>query len=62
MADELLTIGEVAERVRTPVNTLRYWRSMGEGPPSFKVGRRVLYRTDDVEVWLNEQRAHARLH
>ena len=37
--DELLTIAEVADVVRVPVATLRYWRHLGTGPHSFRVGR-----------------------
>jgi len=48
----LLTLAEVAERTRTPVATLRYWRHRGEGPPSFKLGRRVLVREEDLEDWI----------
>jgi hypothetical protein len=40
---ELLTMAEVAEALRVPVSTLRYWRSRGEGPKSFALGRRVVY-------------------
>ena len=47
----LLMMTEVAEQLRTPVDTLRYWRHIGSGPPSFKLGRRVLYRSEDVEKW-----------
>jgi hypothetical protein len=39
----LLKAAEAAERLRRPVETLRYWRWCGEGPPSFKIGRAVLY-------------------
>ena len=39
---ELLTIGEAAQLLRTPVATLRYWRHLGTGPHSFRLGRRVL--------------------
>lgn len=35
--------------------TMRYWRHVGEGPPSFKVGRRVLYRKIDVDRWVEER-------
>jgi hypothetical protein len=35
---ELLTITEAAELVRAPVATLRYWRHLGTGPRSFRVG------------------------
>jgi DNA-binding transcriptional MerR regulator len=45
---ELLTIAEAAELVRAPVATLRCWRHLGTGPRSFRLGRRVLYRRDDL--------------
>ena len=52
---ELLTITEAAELVRAPVATLRYWRHLGTGPRSFRLGRRVLYRYDDLQAWVAEQ-------
>ena len=48
---ELLTITEAAELVRAPVATLRYWRHRNIGPHSFRVGRRVLYRREDLGAW-----------
>ena len=57
--DELLTINEVAEMLRVPVGTLRYWRHLGAGPHSFKVGRWVRYRRGDVRAWLNAKRRGA---
>jgi hypothetical protein len=42
-APELLTITEAADLLRAPVATLRYWRHLGTGPRSFRLGRRVLY-------------------
>jgi hypothetical protein len=52
----LLTSAEVAELIRVPNATLRYWRHIGIGPKSFKMGpRRVLYREDDVIAWAVEQ-------
>ena len=53
--DELLTIVEVAERLRRPVATIRYWRATGIGPRSARVGGRVLYRSSDLEEWIAEQ-------
>jgi hypothetical protein len=47
---ELLTITEAAELLRAPVATLRYWRHLGTGPRSFRLGRRVLYRYNDVQA------------
>lgn len=36
-------------------STLRYWRHIGVGPVSFKIGRRVAYRRSDVDAWLASQ-------
>lgn len=51
-----LTTTEVAELLRTSPETVRFWRHVGKGPASFKVGRKVLYASDDVESFI----AHAR--
>ena len=56
---ELLTITEAAEVLRTPVATLRYWRHLGPGPRSFRLGRRVLYRRDDIHAWIDARREAA---
>ena len=53
---DLLTITEAAELLRAPVATLRYWRHLGTGPRSFRLGRRVLYRRADLQLWLDERR------
>ena len=53
--DVLLTIAEVAAIVRAPVATLRYWRHLGTGPRSFRVGRGVRYWRTDVTTWLEQQ-------
>ncbi len=37
-------------------NTLRYLRHKGEGPASFVINGRVLYRRAEVERWLAEQK------
>ncbi len=46
-----LTTAEVAERLRTSPETVRYWRHRGVGPKSWKAGRRVLYDLDELERW-----------
>lgn len=55
---EYLTTQEVADLLRTPAETVRYWRHVGKGPRSFKIpgGRRVLYARDDVERFIAEAR------
>lgn len=49
-----LTTQELSEILRTPAETIRYWRHVGKGPASFKVGRRVLYALEDVEAFIAE--------
>jgi excisionase family DNA binding protein len=53
---QYMTTAEVADTVRTPIETVRYWRHVNKGPKSFKVGRRVLYAVEDVEAWLEKAR------
>ncbi len=53
---DLLTITEAAAVVRAPVATLRYWRHLGTGPRSFRLGRRVMYARDDVQSWIEQHR------
>ncbi|HEX7210645.1 MAG TPA: helix-turn-helix domain-containing protein [Propionibacteriaceae bacterium] len=53
--DELLTMQEVANVVRVSVATLRYWRHVGSGPRSFRVGRSVRYWRTEVLRWLEQQ-------
>jgi predicted DNA-binding transcriptional regulator AlpA len=57
MSQNLIT-AEVAELVRAPIETVRYWRHVGKGPKSFKVGRRVLYAIEDVEAWIAQAKAN----
>lgn len=48
-----MTTEEVAAYGRTTPETARWWRHKGTGPASFKVGRRVLYRRDDVIAYFD---------
>ena len=52
MMGRFMTTAEVAELCRAPVETVRFWRHVGKGPKSFKLGRRVLYDAEEVERWL----------
>lgn len=55
MDEEYLTTEEVADLCRARPETVRYWRHIGYGPPSFHVGRRVLYSASKVRDWLRER-------
>jgi hypothetical protein len=57
--DALLTPAEVAERVRRPIATVRFWRATGIGPKGANVAGRVLYRESDVEAWIEDQFSEA---
>lgn len=55
-AEELLTLSEVAEILKVPVNTLRWWRQLGKGPEFFKIGRHLVTTVGDVRRFIREQR------
>jgi len=57
-----MTTAEVAAILRAPEASVRYWRHLGKGPASFKVGRRVLYERADVERFIAEARASSANH
>lgn len=50
---KLLTPDEVCQRYRgeITVGTLRNWRAMRIGPPFIKVGKAVLYSTQQLDAW-----------
>ncbi len=54
--DELLTLDDVAEILRTPVNTVRWWRQEGTGPEFFKIGRRLYTTVGDLRTFIRSQR------
>lgn len=49
---ELLDEQEAAAKLRLSGGTLRQWRYKREGPPFVKLGRRIMYRPEDVARWL----------
>lgn len=55
LGDEMLSLQEAAKFLRVPEGTMRYWRHLGSGPRSFKVGRHVRYWRTDLILWLTDQ-------
>ena len=53
LEDPLLNTWEAAEICRISMSTLSKLRMRGEGPKHVKLGRRVLYRVNDVKAWIN---------
>jgi excisionase family DNA binding protein len=53
---ELLTIEEVAERLRVSVLTVRWLRQERRFVPAIRIGRRLVWDARDVAAWLESQR------
>jgi prophage regulatory protein len=54
---EYLTAPQLEQLTGTPASTWRYWAHIGSGPPSFKLGRRRVWRRSVVLAWLASQEA-----
>ena len=52
---DILSSKQVSEAIGVPVGTLRYWRHCNQGPASFSLGRKVVYRRTEVERWSTDQ-------
>ncbi len=52
---QLLTTEQLASWIRVSVGTIYNWRVQQTGPRGARVGRRTLYRVDEVRNWLNER-------
>jgi prophage regulatory protein len=58
---QLLRTAEVSAQTGIPVATLRWWRHVGEGPPSFRLGRKnVVYAVDELDRWISRQQQASR--
>ena len=56
---EFLDAHALEQLTGTKASTWRYWAYLGEGPASFKLGRRRLWRRSDVMAWIAEQEGGA---
>ena len=52
----VLNAGQVAERLGLSASTLAKMRLSGDGPAYAKLGRRVVYRPDDIDAWIASNR------
>lgn len=55
MSDEYLTTRTVSDETGINAGTLRYWRATDQGPPSFSLGKRVVYRRSELTRWIADQ-------
>lgn len=50
-----LNLQKAAEYLGLSPNTLYVWRHRRQGPPSFRMGRRVMYRISALDKWVRDQ-------
>lgn len=51
-----LTQKQAAPRIGVHPSTLSRLCARGEGPPFYKIGNQKLFKVEDLEEWLEEQR------
>ena len=55
MDSEYLSCTDLEILTGTKASTWRYWAMIGAGPPSFKLGRRRVWKRSTVMAWLASQ-------
>ena len=55
----ILNAAQAAERLSLSVSTLAKMRLSGAGPAYAKLGRRVVYRIEDLDAWVAQNRYHS---
>jgi len=55
MASEFMTEKRVAEILHVSTMTMWRWRKQGVAPPYMRIGRKILYKFDDVLEWGDKQ-------
>jgi excisionase family DNA binding protein len=53
---QLLTPDQLSEWLQVPKQTVYKWRTHGDGPRGYRVGKHVRYDRAEVEQWLVAQR------
>jgi prophage regulatory protein len=54
---EYLDSDDLEKLTGTKASTWRYWAMIGQGPASFKLGRRRVWKRSTVHEWLEAQEA-----
>ena len=50
---DLLTQKELSERIDTKESTLAQWRYLGRGPKFVRLGRKIFYRQQDIDAFID---------
>lgn len=56
MADEWLSLKQVADELQVSIDTLYRWRMNGTAPVGYRAGRQIRVRRPDLEEWLRTRR------
>ena len=56
MTEPLTPPAELSRLTGIPEGTLAQWRYLGKGPAYVKLGKRVGYRSEDIDHWIKENR------
>ena len=51
----LMSVPELAAYLQVPEATVYAWRSRGQAPPCYRVGRWLRFRREEVDDWLTRQ-------
>ena len=57
IADEFLTVAELAARWKKKPEAVYWMRSRGQGPPAVRAGNELRFRLDEVRSWEDAQAA-----
>lgn len=52
--ERLLSAQDLANYLGVPVATIYTWRHRGHGPPGFRAGRHLRFRSSDVNRWITQ--------
>ena len=54
--EEFIGTDGLAEITHAPLGTVYRWIADGKAPVHYRVGKRVLFRVEDVHAWLEERK------
>ncbi len=57
--DNLLDIDQVADRLGMTPAAMHSMRYRGDGPRAVKIGRKLRFRADDIDAWIDSRREPA---
>lgn len=58
-ARSALPVSDAAQYLGLSASTLNKLRLTGDGPPYYKLSRRVVYRQSDLDAWLESHRRYS---